>query len=126
MKLSKRTLQTRRTERERAELVERFQRSGLTRAVFAKQNGVALSTLDYWRAQARSRPKSALVRARNSNGVPAISKNTPILFGEVELTSLFSAPAPLWAMELVSSRGLTVRCREALSLRELERLLRRC
>lgn len=126
MELSKRTSQTRRSKAERAEIVERFQQSGLTRAAFAKQNGVAVSTLDYWRAQARSAPKTALVRAGNSNGAPAALKNTPILFGEVELTSLFAAPSPAWAMELVSARGLTIRCREALNLRELERLLRRC
>jgi hypothetical protein len=35
-----------------------------------------------------------------------------------------SAPAIAWAMEVVSRDGLTVRCREALSVQDLAALLR--
>jgi hypothetical protein len=36
---------------------------------------------------------------------------------------LLASPSP-WAVEVVSARGVTVRCREALSMRDLIRLLR--
>jgi len=47
-----------------------------------------------------------------------------MMFGELKL-----APAPLrtsagWAMEVVGANGLTIRCREALPVHELARLLR--
>jgi hypothetical protein len=45
----------------------------------------------------------------------------PVIFSE--LPALL-APSSPWAVEVVSARGVTVRCREALSMPDLVRLLR--
>jgi hypothetical protein len=94
--------------RQRAQLVGRFQRSGLTRIAFARRYGLGLSTLGKWLSEARA------VSPRPS----------PVVFREVQLAGLASAPAVAWAMEVVSREGLTVRCREALSAQDLAVLLR--
>jgi hypothetical protein len=47
-----------------------------------------------------------------------------VVFREVRLAGVASAPAIAWAMEVVSRDGLTVRCREALSVQDLAALLR--
>ena|ERR1700688_2631731 len=38
-------------------VVEEFRASGLTRLEFCSQRGIALTTLDYWRRQFRSKPR---------------------------------------------------------------------
>jgi len=92
----------------RAHLVERFQGSGLTRIAFARRYGLGLSTLGKWLSEARA----------------ATPRPSPVVFREVRLAGVASAPAIAWAMEVVSRDGLTVRCREALSLQDLAALLR--
>ena len=92
----------------RAHLVERFQRSGLNRIAFARRYGLGLSTLGKWLSEARA-------------GLP---RPSPVVFREVRLAGVASAPALAWAMEVVSRDGLTVRCREALSVEDLAALLR--
>ena len=92
----------------RAHLVERFQRSGLTRIAFARRYGLGLSTLGKWLSEARA----------------AMPRPSPVVFREVRLAGVASAPAIAWAMEVVSREGLTVRCREALSVQDLAALLR--
>ena len=98
--------QQRWTAAERLQMVERFQRSGLTRKAFAAQEGVPRSTLDFWLYVASHRP-------------------TPpsVVFREVQVSLPAAQPAG-WAMEIESAGGLKVRCREALSESELARLLR--
>jgi transposase-like protein len=94
--------------RQRAHLVERFQSSGLTRIAFARRYGVGLSTLGKWLTEARA-------------GSP---QSCSVGFREVRLAEVASGPAIAWAMEVVSSDGLTVRYREALSVQDLAALLR--
>jgi hypothetical protein len=98
--------QQRWTAAERLEMVERFQRSGLTRKAFAAQEGVARSTLDFWLYVASHRPGPS-----------------PVLFREVQVSFPAAQPAG-WAMEIEGPDGLKIRCREALSAAELARLLR--
>ena len=89
-------------------MVERFQRSGLTRISFCQQEGIPLATLGYW-----------LSRIKRTSNDPE-----PIVFSEVRLTSPIASPTDGWAMEVVSPEGLTIRYREALSVNELIGLLR--
>jgi hypothetical protein len=71
-------------------------------------------TLSRWLAEAKRGSKPAL---------------SPMMFGELKLT-----PTPLpessgWALEVVGANGVTIRLRQALTVRELSRLLqssRRC
>ena len=92
----------------RAHLVERFRRSGLTRIAFARRYGLGLSTLGKWLSEART----------------ALPRPSPVVFREVPLAGVAAAPAVAWAIEVVSRDGLTVRCREALSVQDLAALLR--
>ena len=96
-----------RTAVQRAEFVDQFQRSGLTRKAFAKSHDIPVSTLNNWLTAARR-----------------VSKNsTPVLFREMRLPSVH-APALQWAMEVMGPDGLMVRCREPLSIPDLAWLLR--
>lgn len=92
---------------QRARLIERFQKSGLTRIALARRHGLGVSTLGGWLTKARATARAARVE-----------------FREVRLAGVGSAPAMKWAMELEGDGGLTVRCREALSVRDLAVLLR--
>jgi hypothetical protein len=96
------------TNEERLQMVEQFQRSGLTREAFCEQEGIPIATLGYW-----------LTRIKRTSNKPA-----PVVFREVRLTSPIVPPTSSWAMEVISPEGLTIRCREALSVNELVRLLR--
>jgi hypothetical protein len=90
---------------QRAEILERFHKSGLTAAVFAAREGMSLWTLRRWLAEAKR-------------------TTTPeFIFSEIKMPPLLAPPSP-WAVEVVSARGVTVRCREALSLPDLIRLVR--
>lgn len=96
-----------RTRAQRAEIVEQFHRSGLTRIAFAHSQGIPISTLSKWLTAARHASKKA----------------PPVLFREVRLPAL--PPSALqWAMEVVSPDGVTVRCREPLPLADVAWLLR--
>jgi transposase-like protein len=92
---------------QRARLIEQFRRSGLTRGAFARRHGLGVSTLGKWLTAARATPR-----------------RTPVLFREVRLAGVASAPAITGAMEVEGAGGLTVRCREALSVQDLAMLLR--
>ena len=92
--------------RQRARLIERFRGSGLTRAAFAQRHGVGLSTLGKWLTEARA----------------SWRQPTQVAFREMKLAEVASAPA--WAMEVEGADGVTVRCREALSVQDLAALLR--
>jgi len=47
-----------------------------------------------------------------------------VVFREMRLAGVASAPAITWAMEVEGAGGVTVRCREALSVQDLAALLR--
>jgi transposase-like protein len=92
---------------ERLHMVEQFQRSGLTRKAFSLQYGVPLATLSWW-----------LSKAKLSSSAPAA-----MAFTEVKVIPTADT-AEKWAMEVESPSGVKVRCREALPVQTLERLLR--
>ena len=89
-------------------MVEQFRHSGLTRAAYSRKYGVPLATLSWWLARSRSAAKLPV----------------PVMFREVRVSPPLEPPLGSWAMEIISPSGLTVRCREALPVRELARLLR--
>jgi transposase-like protein len=101
------TRQHRATADQRMRMIEQYRRSGLTRAAFSRQYGVPLPTLGYW-----------LMKANRALNLPV-----PVVFSEVNLTAP-EASTNAWAMEVVAPSGLTIRCREALAVRDLARLLR--
>jgi len=88
-------------------MVEQFLRSGLTRKAFCRQYGVPLATLSWW-----------LSKAKRPSVAPA-----SMTFREVKVIPAV-VTAEKWAMEVESPSGVKVRCREALPVRTLERLLR--
>jgi transposase-like protein len=92
---------------ERLQMVEQFRRSGLTRKAFAHRYGVPLATLSWW-----------LSKAKHSSSTPAA-----MTFREIKVIPTADLPEK-WAMEVESPSGMKVRCREALPLGILERLLR--
>jgi len=92
---------------QRARLIARFKSSGLTRIAFARRHGLGVSTLGGWLTKVR-----------------ATRRATPVAFGEVSLAEVDSAPVIRWAMEVEGPGGLTIRCREALSVRDLALLLK--
>jgi hypothetical protein len=93
---------------QRLQMVEQFRRSGLTRAAFSRNYGIPLATLNWWLAKAKR----------------ACHQPVPVVFSEVLLEPEAKTNEPTWAMEMISPSGMTVRCREALSVRDLARLLR--
>jgi hypothetical protein len=84
-----------------------FQRSGLSPKAFAQRHGLGVPTLGRWLAEAR-----------------ATYRPTPVVFREVKAAGVSSDPAIRWAMEVEGASGLTVRCREALSVQDLITSLR--
>jgi transposase-like protein len=92
---------------QRLRMVEQFRRSGLTRVAFSRKHGIPLATLAWW-----------LAKTKQVSNLPA-----PVVFSEVVLPPLTAAATTAWAMEVVAPSGLTVRCREAIPVRDLARLL---
>lgn len=91
----------------RRQMVERYRRSGLSRAAFCKLESVPLSTLDWWLRKSRKRTEPPA-------GVVFQEVSAPVLgFDAVE-----------WATEVVSPGGWRIRSREALNATELVALLR--
>lgn len=88
-------------------MVERYLRSGQTRRAFCESEGVALSTLDWWLRKGKAR-----------------SGTSGIAFREVKGVSSPMESSAAWLMEIVSPQGWTIRTRQALSVREMGRLLR--
>ncbi len=95
------------TPAQRAEIIDLFHRSGLSRIAFARSHGIAISTLSKWLTTENQAPKNA----------------SPVLFREVRLPAVPSSPVQ-WAMEVVGPDGLTVRCREPLPFQDVAWLLR--
>ncbi len=98
--------QKRSTAAERAQILEEFQRSGLTRLAFSQTHSVALSTLSKWLTNAKRK------------------SSTPVLFREMKVSQVPSGTPMPWAVEIISPDGLMIRCREALPLRDVSWLLR--
>ncbi len=96
---------------ERAEMLRQFHESGLTRKAFAEKQGVVLSTLDYWLTREK----------RNRVGAPS---EVSMVFSELKLKGQSLTAESAWAMEVVSTGGVTVRSREVLPAGLLIRLLR--
>jgi len=100
--------QYRASESQRLQMVEQFRRSGLTRAAFSRQYGIPLPTLGYWLTKAK--------RASNLT--------VPVAFSEVKLAPAESVSSNNWTMEIVAPSGLTIRCRDELTVHDLARLIR--
>jgi len=96
-----------RTLAQRADVIEQFYRSGLTRIAFAQSQGIPISTLNKWLTASRHALKNA----------------SPVLFREVRLP-IVPPSALQWAMEVVCPDGVTVRCREPLAVADVAWLLR--
>jgi hypothetical protein len=94
------------TAAERAQVLEEFHRSGLTRIAFSRTHNVALSTLSKWLTNARSKDSA------------------PVLFRELRVPQVSAVAAIPWAVEIIGPDGLMIRCREALPLRDVSWLLR--
>ena len=97
------------TRAQRTQVVKRFQQSGLTRAAFARRQGLAVWKLRRWLAEA------------NGGSKPA---SAPMMFGELKLAPAALSPLAQWAVELVGANGVTIRLRHGLTVGELSRLLR--
>jgi hypothetical protein len=94
---------------ERRRIAEHCESSGLSQSEFARRHRLSLSNLQRWLAEARNAPKK----------VPAV------VFREITVSpSPVAASSPGWAVEVVGPDGMTVRCREGLSIEDLARLLR--
>ena len=103
------TRSARTTRAQRAQVVERFHQSGLTRAIFARQHGLGAWKLRRWLAEAKRGSKPT---------------TSPTMFSEIKLGPT-ALPTPTgWAVEVVGANGVTLRLRQALAVRELARLLR--
>jgi transposase-like protein len=100
--------QRRSTPAERAEILEEFQRSGLTRLAFSRSHNIALSTLSKWLYNAKHKTKAA----------------APVLFRELKVRQVPTIAAMAWAVEIVSPDGLVIRCRETLPMHDISWLLR--
>jgi transposase-like protein len=109
MELERITEQKRRaTAAQRMQMVEQFRRSGLTRAAFSRENGISEATLGWW-----------LAKVKRDCILPA-----PVAFTEIRVDPPVAAHANARAMELISSDGLLIRCRDPLPTRDVARLLR--
>ncbi len=96
------------TAAERAEVLDQFHRSGLTRKAFCRTHSFALSTLSKW-----------LTDAKRKN-----NPSVPVLFKELSARQASTLGTASWAVEIIGPDGVMVRCREALPLCDLSWLLR--
>ncbi len=94
------------TAAERAQILEEFHRSGLSRIAFSRTHNIALSTLSKWLTNAK-RETSA-----------------PVLFRELRVPQVPPGAGIPWAVEIIGPDGMMIRCREALLLEDVSWLLR--
>jgi hypothetical protein len=102
----KKTSQRRETAAQRLQMVQQFRKSGLTRRAFSDRYGVPVATLSWW-----------LKKAKRTSNMPV-----PITFHEVKLAVPETYPSNTWAMEIIGSSDVIIRCREALSIADLIQL----
>jgi len=110
--ISIRTPRRRLSDDTRRQLLARYHRSDLTQRAFCEQAGIPLSTLQWWLVQARR------AAARPSRAVA---------FAEIVAPACVESRVdtqPAWAVEIATTRGLTVRLRSSLAPTVLARLLR--
>jgi transposase-like protein len=96
----------------RRQLLARYHRSDLTQRAFCEQAGLPLSTFQWW-----------LVQARRAATRPARA----VAFAEIvapACADLGRDTQPVWAVEISTTRGLTIRLRSPLAPTALGRLLR--
>jgi transposase-like protein len=96
----------------RRQLLARYHRSDLTQRAFCKQAGIPLSTFQWWLVQAR----------RAATRAPRAMAFAEIVAPTCAEPGLDTRPA--WAVEIATTRGLTVRLRSPLAPTVLARLLR--
>jgi transposase-like protein len=96
------------TAQQRMELVEAYQRSGLTQAAFARREGVIYSTFAGW-------------VHRSSARKPRQGTDAPVRFAEVNLSAVTGLGA---ALEVRLPDGTVLRGSRAAELAELVRALR--
>lgn len=89
-------------------MVKSYHQSGLSQKAFCRRHGVPLTTFQYWLKKAN--------RLSNLQQPPA--------FQEVKIAMTEATAEIRWAMEIVSPSGMTIRCREALSIDDLSLILR--
>jgi hypothetical protein len=93
---------------ERRRIAERCERSGLSRREFARRRRISVTSLNRWFSEARNDRKEV----------------GPVFFREVTASPpLPPAPSGVWAVEIVGPSGVTVRCREGMSVQDLALLL---
>lgn len=97
------------TPAERAGLVSRYQRSGLTQRAFVQQHGLSLATLTKW-----------LRQGRQDQGQAPTRKVSP-RFQPVDLSQMIGAPG--WAAEVALPDGSTLRLSTHASTALVEGLL---
>ncbi len=66
-------------------VLERYWRSGQTQRVFTEQEGIGVSTLQYWLRQMRSRGEQGFRRRKWSGQSGGASASAPLSLLEVEL-----------------------------------------
>jgi hypothetical protein len=99
--------QNREPANQRLQMVDQFRQSGLSRKAFCKKRGIPISTLTWW-----------LRKTKSSSKLPAPNK-----FCEVTVIPPSMRANGTWAMELIASSGLTIRCREAIPVSDLMKLM---
>jgi hypothetical protein len=90
------------------ETLAQYRASGLTQRAFCAQIGLPLSTLQWWLVRAR----------RRAQPVP------PVTFTEIPQPLPAVASVPVWAVEIVTATGVTLRLRESLPTATVRALLR--
>jgi transposase-like protein len=96
----------------RHQLLARYHRSDLTQRAFCEQAGIPVSTLQWW-----------LVQARRAAARPTRA----VAFAEIVAPAYVESGVDTrlaWAVEIATTRGLTVRLRSPLAPTVLARLLR--
>ena len=94
---------------QRLRIAERCENSGLAPSEFASRHRIPVSSLQRWLRELRNTPKET----------PAA------VFREVAVCPpLAGSASQPWALEIVGPDGMTVRCRERLSIEDLACLLR--
>jgi hypothetical protein len=93
-------------------MVAQYQRSDLTQRAFCAQAGIPISTLQWWLVQTRREAASRTPATFTEIAMPAAAPSGPAGSGSA------------WAVEIVTSRGITLRLRESVAPAVLRDLLR--
>jgi transposase-like protein len=105
MKIKTNSRQHRASAEQRIQMVEKFRRNGLSRAVFSQQYGIPKSTLNWWLKQ----------KAKRSARLPV-----SVPFHEIKLAAPAASAGLTWTMEVVAPSGLIILCREEIPIHNLK------